>query len=178
MMTVAAQLKIFQDVIQGYLDLQTPKGNAFICSDLVHLWKKLFDNSSALKVLIMCNGEDIRGPFGTAAILSRVDRKFLIVVSRGRSINVLDRATALVDDDGPTGKSLFQYVEDVRDLARAAVFDENWCERPSDYKGFMPFATPPGMVIDAYQIDISIGTQLGEIVPSIPDAELPSTQPS
>lgn len=156
--TIADQLVTIKSALQPFIN-QLDSGNAFICSDLAHLWSKLWDKSTSTKILIMYAGEDIRGPFGTAAVLGRVDRRFIVVVSRGRGINVSDRGALLYETVG-NAPPLFDVVEQVRDQCRVLTFDADWCENPVDYKGVLLFATPPGLIIDAMQIEFSVGTQL------------------
>jgi hypothetical protein len=138
---------------------QAHGGDAFVCSDLVHLWKQLFDKSNSEKVLLMYNGEQIRGEFGIAACLGRVDRQFIVVVSRGRGLTV-ERGTPLIDQN-QNADPMFTVVEGYRDIIRGLVTDPIWTEYPVDYIGIIPFPTGnPGLVVDAYQIQFSIGSQL------------------
>jgi hypothetical protein len=140
-------------------------GKVFICSDMYHLWAQLFNNEQAFKILVMYNGEVQRVNFPGGAITGRVDRKFLTVVSRGRGLAVVDRGLPLVSDY-QNARPLFDIVDELRDLTRAIFFDPQWCERPMDYVGIRPFNTEgSGMIIDAYQIDYSVGTQLMMIAP-------------
>jgi hypothetical protein len=155
---IAQQLLAIHDACQLYAQ-QLDSGNAFVCSDLVHLWSKFWDKSQGTKILIMYNGEDIRGPFGTASVLGRVDRKFLVVVSRGRGMVVGDRGFPLYQTY-QNEQPLFTTVEQVRDVLRTITFDPGWCENPNDYKGIMPFVGPREIIVDAYSIEFSIGTQL------------------
>lgn len=160
--SIAAQLKTIKGIFDIYCT--TNKGAAFICSDLVHLWKLLFDNSQGLKILIMFNGETIRGEFGIAAQMGRVDRQFVVVVSRGRCLTPNDPGKALVNDDF-NAPPLFELVEEIRDVCRAIIFDANWTERPVDFSNVIPFPTEhTGRIVDAYQISFSVGTQLQLIV--------------
>lgn len=156
--TIASQFQTILQVVQPYVQ-QLDAGIAIVCADLVHLWANLWKQSQKTRILIMFNGEDIRGPFATASVLSRVDRKFLVVVSRGRSYNVTDRGAPLYEGIG-NELPLFTVVEQVRDILRGIQWDTTWCENPDDYKGIIPFGTPPGIVIDALQIEFSIGTNL------------------
>lgn len=156
--TIASQLQIIHDKLQLYVQ-QLDAGNAFVCSDLAHLWAKFWDKSQGTKILIMYNGEDVRGPFGTASVLGRVDRRFIVVVSRGRGLEVTERGRPLYQTY-QNEQPLFTTVEEVRDLCRTLQFDPQWCEEPIDYKGVLAFATPPGLIVDAMQIEFTVGTQL------------------
>ena len=134
-------------------------GAVFICSDLVHLWQVLFDNSQGIKILLMFNGEQVRGDLATASPLARVDRQFLIVVSRGRSMG-LNPGDAMVEAVG-NAPPMFEVMDVCRDWVRGIQFDPNTCEMPVDYHGMTPFHTEgSGRIVDAYQIMFSVGTQL------------------
>jgi len=137
-------------------------GDAFIANDLVHMWKQLFDKSNAEKVLLMYNGEQVRGEFGIAAPLGRVDRQFIVVVSRGRSLMV-ERGSPLTNQN-QNAIPLFTVVEGYRDIIRGLILDPQWTEYPIDYQGVMPFPVGDGgPIIDALQIQFSVGTQLSLI---------------
>lgn len=156
--TVADQLEILRHTLREYA-IQLDAGNAFVCSDLVHLWSKFWDRSQGTKILILYTGEDIRGAFGDASILGRVDRAFSVVVSRGRGLQVGDRGKPLYQTY-QNEQPLFVTVEQVRDLCRTIKFDPQWCEMPVDYRGIKPFASPPDIIVDAYEIQFSCGTNL------------------
>lgn len=170
-MSIAEQAKAIQDAMNGWLVAPT-QGQAFVVSDLQHLWKLLFNKSSGLKVLIMYAGEEIRQVFEGAAILGRVDRRWIVVVSRGRGLYV-ERGISLTDDN-QGGEPLFNLVEQARDIVRALMLNPASTERPIDYTRIIQFPTEgTGMIIDAYQIEFTIGTQL-QMVKSTPDNPAPA----
>lgn len=162
------QLNQIRDTLDEWGEENGFSGHVFVVSDIVHMWKQLFDSSQYPKLLIMYNGEQVRGEFGIAAPLARVDRRFMVVVSRGRSMNI-NPGDALTETN-QNSPPLFEQVEEVRDICRAMIFDPDWNENPVDYLGVTPFPTEnSGRLIDAYQIEFSIGSQLHLIV-SQPDS--------
>ena len=164
MITIADQLNQMRDTFNLWTQENWSTQSAFIVTDTVHLWKKLFDQSQMPKVLVMYNGEQIRGDFGIAAPLAHVDRRFLVAISRGRGFN-LNRGDSFTEDVG-NATAFADEIEELRDICRAMIFDPDWCEHPVDYLGIVPFNTADsGMITDAVQIEFSIGTQLGLIKP-------------
>lgn len=162
-MTIKDQMKVMYGVLGNYTLSEGGKWACFICSDLTHVWKKLFDNPNTPKLLLYYAGETQRVNFPGGSVTGRVDRKFTLVVSRGRSLSATDRGIQLIED-GPNARPLFDIVDEYRDVCRGFQFDINWTERPTDYIGTRPFsAEGPGAIVDAYAIDYSVGTQLGVI---------------
>jgi hypothetical protein len=158
--SVAKMMKVMQFTLD---QLAQPEGHAFVCSDLTHLWQLLFQKDNALRILIMYNGETFRETSPGLDILGRVDRHFIVVVSRGRGLNV-ERGVPLVSDTSAGGPALYTWVEKVRDYCRAMVFDPDWTERPVYPKNVEPFNTQGApLIIDAYQINFDVGVQLGDL---------------
>lgn len=150
-----------QAPLNDYAQKQGGKNSCFICSDLAHAWKILYDSSQAFKILLFYAGESQRVNFPGGAITGRVDRKFNVIVSRGRSLSSTDRGLPLYDDN-QNARPLFDIVDELRDLCRGFMFDPAWTERPVDYIGIRPFNVEgTGAIVDAYLIEFSVGTQLG-----------------
>lgn len=171
-MTIADQMVGMVGLLDIYA--QEEGGHAVICGDLVHLWNLLFNNQQVFKILIMYNGEQSRDTFPGGAIEGRVDRHFLCVVSRGRSMVVNNRAAPLAGDF-QNARPLFTIAEEVRDMCRGFLFDPAWTERPVDYKGIRPFNSgAPDLIVDALEINFSVGTQLGMIQSISDDQTVPS----
>lgn len=161
--TIKAQMTYIQGIFGDLTQQEGGQWASFICSDLLHAWKILFDNSQAPKVLIVYNGETQRVNFPGGAITGRVDRRFKVIVSRGRSFQSADRGLPLYQDN-QNARPLFDIVDEWRDACRALIFDPLWCERPVDYIGISPFSVEgTGAIVDAYCIDFQVGTQLGMI---------------
>lgn len=163
-MSIATQLQNIQDALRTFVTGQG--GVAQIASDPAHMWEMAYNATSKLRVIICCVGEDIRGPFSEAAILHRVDRQFVALVTRGRTFTA-DRGQGLVSGS-MNAPPLFDMVATVRDIIRA--MDNISVEAPVDYKGFKSFPLENNMIVDAYMIEFSCAVDLGAIVatPDIP----------
>jgi len=163
-MSIKDQLIYIQGILQALLVQASAQAQVIICPDLVHLWRTLLDGTQNVKALVLCAGERVRGELGIAAPLARVDRDFIVVLSRGRSTG-LNAGDALVDTVG-NSPPMFDIVSYVRDYIRAMQFDPTTCEQPVDYHGFSLFNTEgSGRVVDAYQFNFSVGTQLLVVTP-------------
>lgn len=160
-MNIKEQMLYMQGILGTITQENGGKFACFICSDLLHAWKILFDSPSSEKVLLVYMGETCRVNFPGGAITGRVDRKFNVIVSRGRGTTSVDRGLPLVQKN-QNAQPLFDIAEQYRDACRGFIFDPLWCERPVDYIGVQPFNVEgTGAIVDAYSIDFSVGTQLG-----------------
>jgi len=137
-------------------------GVAIIGHDLNHLWEIAFSTSKVPRCIIAYVGEDIRGDFSWAAAASRVDRHFIVLVTRARGYTA-DRGQTFSETVG-TSRPFVDLLEEARDIIRTLTFDPATTEAnsldPVDYRGIKP-ALPDDYPLDAYQIEFSIGTQLG-----------------
>lgn len=146
MMTVAQQLVAIRDALKAWV--ATNGGAAFIASDISHMWHMATATSDKPRVIIAWNGEDIRGEFPTAAPLSRVDRHFIVLVTRGKKLDV-DREEGALSFPG--------LVESTRDVCRnlSAIA----AEPPVDYKSVRPVEFG-NIIMDGYRIDFSADADL------------------
>ena len=137
---------------------KTTDSKAEPATDLLHFFSIITRGLSlkpgAVRLAVMFNGETVRGDIEE---LGRVDRSILIGISRGRGLTLLG-ADALTRDTG-AGDPLFDLAEQVRDTILGHQFDSQTGEAWPYYKGLKRIEIE-GMLIDAYQIEISIGTQL------------------
>ena len=156
-MRIADQLKALQVALGPWAF--NNGGAAFVVSDPSHLWEMAYAASSKLRVLILYSGEEIRGPFSTAAATHRVDRNFVVLVTRGRGFNA-DRGTSLTDTVG-NDPPLFSLLEEGREIIRGMVNIS--VELPVDYKMIRPHSMGE-VIMDAYSIEFSCATDLPEIV--------------
>ena len=160
--TISFQLNWIRDCLKNWA--VTEGGTAEIAHDLSHMWRKAYDGSKAPKCIICCAGEDVRGPFETAAATSRVDRHFVILVTRGRGYSSV-RGDTLTEQVG-SARPFYELLEEARDIIRVLVFDTAVNEAnpalcdPVDYRGIKP-AVLDEETLDAYLIEFSVGTQLG-----------------
>lgn len=155
-MRIADQLKDITAALNDWAE--TEGGSAAVARDKVHLWDLLTLKPGAPRAVVLFWSEKLRGDFGNMALLGRVDRTFLVIVSRGRGFK-LNPGDSLTEGAGG-GKAMFDLVEGARDVIRALQLDPNTTERPVDFKGIDPFDAGEELRVDAYQIEFSIGTQL------------------
>jgi hypothetical protein len=142
-------------------------GQAFVASDMVHMWEIGYNAQNKLRVVIVCTGEEARGEFSLAAATHRVDRQFGVLVTRGRTFT-MDRGQGLTQTVG-NAPPLFSLVAQVRDLIRAMLNIS--VEFPVDYKSFKSFPQSQ-QIIDAYFIEFSCATDLS-LIEAVPDDGVP-----
>ena len=137
---------------------KTTDSKAEPATDIVHFYSIITRGLSlkpgAVRLAVMFNGETPRGDIEE---LARVDRSILIGISRGRGLTI-QGADALVRDTG-AGDPLFDLAEEVRETVLAHQFDPLSGEAIPYYKGMRRIEIE-GLLIDAYQIEIQVGTQL------------------
>lgn len=151
-MTIGEQLQFIQQQLRPWAD--DTKGRLEIAADPVHLLGLLAVSPGAARIVILFDGEEKRGEYEETG---RVDRKFLVTVSRGRGFK-LDPGDALIEG-AAGGKPLYDLVEEGRELVRALVFDRETTEGMPDYKATRRVQLEE-LTVDAYQIEFTIGTQL------------------
>ncbi len=155
-MTIADQAKAIRDPLEKWASDQG--GKAFIAADLHHMWNMANANSKNPRIIIVFNGEEPRGGFEMAAILRRVDRQWIALVTRG-NVTHAQRGASLTDSD--TATAFYTLVEQARDIIRSIIGAS--VELPVDYKGIRPYQIGD-VLMDAYQIDFSMAVDLTEIV--------------
>lgn len=151
-MTIREQLKFIAAQLQPWAG--ECKGRVEIAADAVHLFGILATTPGAPRVVVLFDGEDKRGDYEE---LGKVDRKFMIVVSRGRGF-VLNPGQSLTDGMAG-GKPLYDLCEEGREMLRALVFDRTTTDGLPNYTG-MSRLQMEGLNVDAYQINFMIGVQL------------------
>ncbi len=163
MMTIGLQMTMLQGALQEWIQGESG-GMAFVANDAVHLWQILMTGPAKPKAIVIYDGEEIRGPFDIAAVCGRVDRIFRVIISRGRGFNQEAGKSLTVGTAG--GRPMFELVEKARDIIRTIIFSisEDDAERPSDFKRVRPLEPlMREMLIDAYQIEFSVGSDVGMI---------------
>ncbi len=151
-MTISEQLTFIAAQLQPWA--AEVKGRVEIAADAVHLLGILATTPGAPRVVVLFDGEEKRGEYEE---LGRIDRKFIVVVSRGRGFK-LDPGAQLTEGQAG-GKALYDLFEEARELVRDMVFDRTTTEGIPNYTGGSRFAMEENAV-DAYQINFSIGVQL------------------
>lgn len=133
-------------------------GKALVASDLAHMWAMAWVKSDSPRIIVCYTGEQVRGPFAIAAYTHRVDRSFIVMVTRGRGFNAErgDSLTATVGNARP----LFTLAEESRDAIRAMLdISQEW---PVDYKSMRNYQAGE-IALDAYIIEFSVATDLPEL---------------
>ncbi len=151
-MTIAEQLKFVAAQLKPWAD--EVKGRVEIAADAIHLLGILATSPGSPRCVILFDAEDKRGEYEE---LGRVDRKFMVVVSRGRGF-ALDPGQSLTEGVAG-GRPLYDLVEQCREMVRGMVFNRETTEGVPIYTGTARFSLEENAV-DAYQINFSIGTQL------------------
>jgi hypothetical protein len=179
--SISFQCKWIRDVLSNWAKAEG--GVAVIAHDLNSMWELAFNTSKVPRCIICFTGETIRGDADTAAYTSRVDRDYVVLITRGKgaTANRGDTLTEQIGDQRP----FYDLLEEARDLIRVIQFDPSVTEAydtmPLDYKGIRP-ALPEDYPLDAYMIEFSIGTQLGiphfDQVLTAPSAPFNLTAPS
>jgi hypothetical protein len=151
-MTIGEQLKQIRDTLAAWAI--EVGGKVVLAEDVGELISHLTTSPGAPRVIVMFDSEDKRGEHEE---LGRVDRKFLVVLSRGRSMR-LDTGEALLEGSAG-GRPFYDLLEEAREAVRAIRFDRETTEGIPDYKGIRRVEIA-GYLTDGRQIEFTIGTQL------------------
>lgn len=153
-MTIAEQLR---DVRAGLAEwAQTCGASVEIAADAVHLWHLLKGKPGAVRALLLFESEQKRGEYEETG---RVDRKFLLILSRGRGFT-LDPADNLVEGSAG-GLPMYDVIESARDAVRALNADpqDETGERLVNYQQTVRVDAGE-LRVDAYQIEFSLAAQM------------------
>lgn len=151
-MTIGEQLAFVRDGLTIWA--AEVKARVEIAADPVHLLGLLATSPGAPRVVVMFDAEEKRGEYEENG---RVDRRFIVVVSRGRGFK-LDPGDALLEGVAG-GRPLYDLVEYARENIRTLVFDRETTEGIPNYLATRRLQLEE-LNVDAYQIEFSIGTQL------------------
>lgn len=151
-MTISEQLEQIRDSLTDWS--ADVKGRVEIAADAIHLLGLLAVSPGAPRVVVMFDSET---KFGSNEELGKVERKFMVVVSRGRGFTLNPADSVTVGSAG--GRPLYQLVEECREVLRAIVFDRETTNGMPDYLGTTRFSLEES-ALDAYQINLAILTQL------------------
>lgn len=152
--TIADEAKLIQDELSKWAEQYG--GTAAVVSNLRDWWNQAATNSEVPRILICYNGETSRGSFSQIAPWHRVDREWIIAVTKGRGYYP-SRGSGLADADS-TELPLYDAVESVRDIVRSMQTISE--ETPSpDYRGIKPMQLG-NLVVDGYQITITTANDI------------------
>lgn len=159
-MTISQQADLIAGVMQTWI--ATVKGDVEVCYDLRQMWQVATQASDKVRVLITYGGEDIRGDFAQAAILGRVDRKWIVALVRGRGFNTIPGlALATTQQNAP---AFYDQLDEFRNILRSIIFDVNTCENPPDFKNVRPIAYGNDVPMNGYMVEFTVGTQLPQLL--------------
>lgn len=143
-------------------------GIVIVASNIFNMWEQATVKSETPRAIIAFEGEDIRGPVGTSALLGRVDRSWVVAIMRGQGTSV-NRGEQLTNNIG-NAKPFYEILEVARDVLRTMRLEpvQAWpsgayTEEPIDYKGIKPMLMTNGQILDGNTIHFTIGTQIPQI---------------
>lgn len=131
-------------------------GSARVVSNLRDMWEQASTSSQTPNILVCYNGEVSRGTFSQIATWHRVDRQWIVAVTRGRGY-YLSRGDSLAEKSS-VEMPLYDVIESVRDLIRSCTNISE--ETPTvDYKSIKPMQLG-NLVVDGYQIEFSTANDI------------------
>lgn len=152
--TISQEANLIQAALQDWVGQWG--GTAVIASNLRDLWSQSSINSQHPRILICYNGEVARGSFEQMSRFHRVDRSWLVAVTKGRGF-FAQRGDSLSNAE-VTEMPLYDVVENVRDLVR---FMDNISEETPhpDFRSIKPMQMG-NMVVDGYTIEITTANDI------------------
>ena len=139
-------------------------GAAEVVSNLQMLWMQASMANDRPRILICYNGEKSRGEFSVAAANHRVDRQWIVAVTRGRGWNA-NRGDSLYKTVG-NADPFYDVIEEVRELIRSMIGISE--EFPVDYKGMSPMSSG-NKALDSYAIEFSTSNDEPQILLTNPN---------
>ncbi len=122
-----------------------------IYSDLRHLWDAANQTSDKTILMLVYQGEQPMGDPATSDVTSRVKRKFAALLQRGRGFN---------SQRGDSVVTFVDVLEGAREELRAVPGIS--AEPPVCFDGIRPFFLAPELPIDAYLIEFSVESDIGQ----------------
>ena len=160
--SISQQAQQIVDLLKPYA--QKSGGFADVVSNLQMLWAQASMANDRPRILVCYNGEQIRGDFAVAAFNHRVDRQWIVAITRGRGWNI-NRGDSLYKTAG-NADPFYDVVEEVRELIRTMVgISEEW---PLDYKRLSPMASG-NKALDSYAIEFSTANDIPGITLTNPN---------
>jgi len=159
-MALAAPITISQEanLIQANLQEWVGQwgGSAEVVSNLRELWNQAALNSQSPRILVVYNGEVARGSFEQISRYHRVDRSWLIAVTKGRGY--FSNRGASLSEHAQIEMPLFDVIENVRDLVRFMDYISEETPHP-DYRSIKPMQLG-NLVVDGYLIEITTANDI------------------
>ena len=152
--TISEEANLLKDALDAWATLYG--GEARVVSNLRDMWQQASTSSQTPNILICYNGEVSRGSFSQQAVWHRVDRQWLVAVTKGRGYYA-NRGDSL-SDASATEMPLYDVIENVRDTIRGLLTISE--ETPTvDYKSIKPMQLG-NLVVDGYQIEFSTANDI------------------
>ena len=152
--TISEEATILKDALDAWA--VSYGGSARVVSNLRDMWEQASTSSQTPNILICYNGEVSRGTFSQMATWHRVDRQWLVAVTRGRGYYA-HRGDSLANSS-TVEMPLYDVIESVRDLIRSCTNISE--ETPTvDYKSIKPMQLG-NLVVDGYQIEFSTANDI------------------
>lgn len=166
-MKIADQLKLMREAFAAWA--LAFGGSAAIAADPAHLFGLLMTKPGAVRACILFDSET---PVGEIDEGGKVERKFLVCISRGRGFT-LSAAESLTDESG-RGAAMFDLIETAREVGRGLVFAVETTDGAPAYAGCRRVELE-GLVVDAYQLEFNVVTQLALPIATSETSELPES---
>jgi hypothetical protein len=132
---IAEQAAIIKSTLNDWASLPIRGGYAGMVPNLKQLFIQAAQDTQAIRILVCYGGQSRRGPFTTASATHRVDRKWLIAVTKGESPSA-GRGDFLIEQTGNTDAFLKELAT-VEDICRWIPNISQ--EGPAnDYEGTVP----------------------------------------
>lgn len=158
-MTIAAQLSYVLACLGDWS--RTNTSPVAVANDAEHLWRLLSTKPGAARAILLFDSEEKRGTYEETG---RVDRKYLLILSRGRGFAADPSDNLLGNSAG--GPALYDLLESARDALRGIQADplletnEPWLNYTRT--GRMDLGD---LRADAYQLEFTLAAQLRGVQP-------------
>lgn len=152
-MKISSQAEIIKSALKPWAIKDG--GTALVASDLRHLWEIAYQQTVGPRAILCYEGEAVRGDFSVAAALGRVDRQWILAVTRGRGFNA-DRGDSLTKTV-QNSRPFYDLVEEARDIIRGLQGIS--VDAPVDFRSIEAMQKLDDLM-DAYFIRFSVATDL------------------
>jgi hypothetical protein len=158
MSAIKQKLEAMKTLLDGKID----SAPCFIAGDRIHAWEILKNKPGTAKIAVGFAKATARVNFPGGDITGRDNQYYYAIISRGRGLNQV-RSDNLIYGSGG-GKPLFELAEIMRDGLRALRFSPTNDEQP-DYVSMSEWGLEQGFNLDAFEVQIWVGTQLPQLSP-------------
>ncbi|GEM_PF-2435882 len=157
-MTIKEQIQLMLDALAAWH--KGVGGSVKVANDEPHLFEILGENPGVPRSAILWDEENPRDPLNDDWS-GRVDRKFIIAISRGRGFNLKQGDSLMKGVAG--GLAMFELVEQAREILRALRVTDVPGESVPRYHGSKRLQFQ-GVTTDAYAITMGLAAQIPDQV--------------